>query len=106
MAAKGPLASTPLKAKMRNGTLYGLVDLTDTRIRPQVHMKCSIWDRASGNAKNDHSLDIYLFTIYADFFFYIFFFPPQYCQISINGQAKYTSNYICIFKNTFIKINS
>ncbi len=32
-AAKGVLASTRLNAKMRNGTLYGLVDLTDTRTR-------------------------------------------------------------------------
>ncbi len=30
-AAKGALASTLLNAKMRNGTPYGLVDLTDTR---------------------------------------------------------------------------
>ncbi len=83
MAAKGPLASTPLKAKMRNGTHYGLVDLTDTRIRPQVHMKCSIWDRASGNAKNDHSLDIYLFTIYADYFFTYFFSLPNIAKYQL-----------------------
>ncbi len=30
-AAKGALASTLLKAKMRKGTTYSLVDLTDTR---------------------------------------------------------------------------
>ncbi len=40
------------RAQIRNGTPCGLVDLTDTRgghcksLRPQVHMKCSIWDRA------------------------------------------------------------
>ncbi len=44
-ASKGALTSTLLNAKMRNGTLYGLVDLADTRTRR--HMKCSIWDRAS-----------------------------------------------------------
>ncbi len=32
-AAKGAHASTLLKAKMRNGTPYGLVDLTDMRTR-------------------------------------------------------------------------
>ncbi len=31
MAAKGALASTLLNTKMKNGTPYGLVDLTDTR---------------------------------------------------------------------------
>lgn len=31
----GALASTLLNVKMRNGTLYGLADLTDTRMRPR-----------------------------------------------------------------------
>ncbi|KAL0151826.1 hypothetical protein M9458_052827 [Cirrhinus mrigala] len=38
-----------MKAKMMNGTRYGLVDLTDTNnsARPQMHIKYGIWDRAN-----------------------------------------------------------
>ncbi len=49
MAAKGALASIRLNAKVRNGTpgirSRGLSGHCKS-VRPQVHMKCSIWDRA------------------------------------------------------------
>ncbi len=37
------------------------------------------------------TLSIFIYLEFTQIFFSHIFFPPQYCQISVNAQAKYTN---------------